>query len=72
MRFIFLSTNADVLRERLAARSGHFMPVSLIDSQLEALEPPDANERAWTFDARALPDAIVRDVLHRLQQEAAA
>ena len=72
VRFIFLSTNADVLRERLAARSGHFMPVSLIDSQLEALEPPDAKERAWTFDARALPDDIVRDVLHRLQQDAAA
>ena len=72
VRFIFLSTDADVLRERLAARRGHYMPASLIDSQLEALEPPGATERAWTFDARALPDDIVRDVLHRLQQDGAA
>ncbi len=68
-RFIFLTTNADVLRERLAARSGHYMPASLVDSQLEALEPPGAEERAWTFDARLPPDDIVRDVLHRLRRE---
>ncbi len=69
VRFIFLSTDAAVLRERLATRSGHYMPPSLIDSQLEALEPPHADERAWTFDAREAPDMIVASVVRLLQQE---
>lgn len=72
VRFIFLTTNADVLRERLASRSGHYMPASLIDSQLEALEPPEADERAWAYDADTNPDDIVRDVLHRLHRGDAA
>ena len=29
---------------RLASRTGHYMPLSLLDSQLEALEPPDEGE----------------------------
>ena len=71
VRFIFLSTNAEVLRDRLAARSGHFMPPSLIDSQLEALEPPATHERAWTLDASDPPESIVAEVLQRLQQDGA-
>ena len=43
---VFLDVPAEVLRERLAARSGHYMPASLIDSQLGALEPPLADEGA--------------------------
>ncbi len=71
VRFVFLTTDADVLRERLAARPGHFMPPSLIDSQLEALEPPHDDEHAWTFDARMLPDDIVAAVLRHLQEHSA-
>jgi gluconokinase len=36
------------LRDRLAARRGHYMPVSLLDSQFAALEPPSPDERAIT------------------------
>ena len=68
VRFVFLATSADVLRYRLASRQGHFMPASLIDSQLATLEPPDADERAWTFDASDEPDALVADVLRHLQE----
>lgn len=67
VRFVFLATTADVLRDRLASRRGHYMPASLIDSQLEVLEPPQADERAWAYDASRDPDDIVRDVMHRLQ-----
>jgi gluconokinase len=66
VRFVFLSSTADVLRARLASRTGHFMPPSLIDSQLDALEPPHVDERAWTFDARTAPDAIVNAMLYNL------
>ncbi|GAA1958104.1 gluconokinase [Microbacterium deminutum] len=43
--FVFLDGDHDVLRQRAAARTGHFMPPSLLDSQLATLEPlgPDEN-----------------------------
>jgi len=66
--FVFLTAEADVLRARLASRPGHFMPPSLIDSQLDALEPPQADERAWTFDACRTPDEIVAALLRALQE----
>ena len=38
------------LERRMAQRPGHFMPTSLLDSQLATLEPPDPNERALVID----------------------
>ena len=43
---IFLDVPAEELRERLTARKDHYMPASLIDSQLATLEPPSADEGA--------------------------
>jgi gluconokinase len=42
--FVFLSGSRETLAARLAARKGHFMPASLLDSQLATLEPPGPNE----------------------------
>ena len=39
-----------LLAERMATRSGHYMPASLLQSQLDTLEPPQADERAITLD----------------------
>jgi gluconokinase len=38
--FVFLDASPALLRDRLERRVGHFMPPSLVDSQLEILEPP--------------------------------
>lgn len=38
------------LERRMAQRPGHFMPTSLLDSQLATLEPPDPDERALVLD----------------------
>ncbi|MGQ0843513.1 MAG: gluconokinase [Sporichthyaceae bacterium] len=43
--FVLLDPPVEVLRERLAARVGHFMPATLLDSQLATLEPLGAGER---------------------------
>lgn len=56
LAFVHLHTGRDLLEARLAARAGHFMPGSLLESQLLTLEPPRADERAITLDA-ALPPA---------------
>src|SRR5262245_11668273 len=40
VRFVFLAGSRSLLLERLAGRRGHFMPPSLLDSQLGTLEEP--------------------------------
>jgi gluconokinase len=45
LRLVYLRVDREELQRRLAARSGHFFPAQLLDSQLQALEPPEADER---------------------------
>jgi gluconokinase len=48
--FIYLSGSRELLQERINARQGHFMPPSLLDSQLRTLEEPGADELALKLD----------------------
>ena len=48
--FVLPQVPADVLRRRIAARHDHFMPASLVDSQLAALELPEGDEPALVLD----------------------
>lgn len=66
IRFILLTGDVALLRARLEARSGHYMPATLLDSQLATLELPGADERSWTFDARESPESIVATIVARL------
>jgi carbohydrate kinase (thermoresistant glucokinase family) len=65
VRFIHLAGTRELLAERLSARLGHFMPPSLLESQLATLETPAPDERAWMIDIANAPDAIVADLLMR-------
>jgi carbohydrate kinase (thermoresistant glucokinase family) len=58
-RFVFLTADADTLRARLEQRPGHFAGVSLLDSQLAALEPP---AEALTLDATQRVPALVSQI----------
>lgn len=49
--FVLLDPPEAVLRARIAARTHHFMPPSLLDSQLATLERPDRGERALIVGA---------------------
>ena len=51
LAFVHLHADAALLTARMQARGDHFMPASLLLSQLETLEPPGPDERAVTFDA---------------------
>ncbi len=44
VRFVFLDGPTGTIEARMAARSGHYMPASLLASQLAALERPDRDE----------------------------
>ena len=63
LSFVLLDTMPAEIARRLATRSGHYMPPSLLDSQLAILERPTADENALTLDAGRTPDALGSDVL---------
>ncbi|HUG63254.1 MAG TPA: gluconokinase, partial [Methylomirabilota bacterium] len=48
--FVHLAGSRAVIEKRMTARTGHFMPTSLLDSQFATLEPPGRDERAVTVD----------------------
>lgn len=66
VRLVYLRGDRDTIARRLAARTGHFMPPSLLQSQLAALEEPDAPERAIVVDVSTSTDAIATAILDRL------
>ncbi len=55
-RWIFLQGNMETIRQRMERRTDHFMPPGLLQSQFEALEPP---EEAFVVDISESPEAIV-------------
>ncbi len=61
--FVYLAGSREQIARRLAARQGHFMPASLLDSQFDALEPPTPEENSITVEigasASAETDAIM-------------
>ncbi|MBX9933887.1 MAG: gluconokinase [Methylobacterium sp.] len=56
VRIAYLAGDRGVIAERLAGRSGHFMPASLLDSQLDALEPPGIDEHPIVVPITETPD----------------
>lgn len=55
VRFILLENSRDQLLARLNNRPGHYMPASLLDSQLATLEPPLPQEGAMILTTDAPP-----------------
>ena len=53
--FVHLAGAKDIVEQRLAARLNHFMPGSLLASQIATLEPPQADENAVTIPAGDAP-----------------
>ena len=58
VRFIHLAGSREVIAGRMAARTGHYMPTSLLDSQFAALEPPGPDE-ALALDIDQPLEAII-------------
>lgn len=65
VQFVYLEGSRTLITERVSERRGHFMPVSLLDSQLATLEEPESDERAWTCDIKDSPQQIVDDLIAR-------
>jgi len=63
VRFVHLTGDRRLLARRIQDRNGHFMPPSLLDSQLATLEAPGADEAAITIDIALTPEAQVAGAL---------
>jgi gluconokinase len=59
LQFVFLRGGRGLIGERLADRRGHYMPISLLDSQFDTLEEPSPDEEAWVCDIAQSPTEIV-------------
>lgn len=68
--FAHLHGDREILAERMKSRSGHFMPVSLLDSQLADLEPLEADEPGAIFDIRETPAEITEAALTAFREHA--
>ncbi|MFN3614135.1 MAG: gluconokinase [Rubrimonas sp.] len=66
VRFIHLTGDRALIAARMAARTGHYMPLSLLDSQFAALEAPDPEEQALTVPIDQPLDTIVAAVADAL------
>jgi gluconokinase len=64
LRIVYLKGDAKTIEPRLALRSGHFMPASLLESQFAALEEP---EHAMVIDIRQTTEAQAAQIAAALR-----
>ncbi|ASR56907.1 gluconokinase [Cellulomonas sp. CW35] len=66
VRFVHLAGDPEVIATRMAARTDHFMPPSLLPSQLATLEPLEDDEDGVVVPIGAPPAQVVDDALRAL------
>ena len=67
LRLVHLHGDPALLAARIGQRTGHYMPATLLPSQLQTLEPPDPDEAPITLDIAQPPEALVRRALQALR-----
>jgi gluconokinase len=67
VRFLCLTGSHQLLESRIENRVGHFMPASLLDSQLDTLEPLQPDEPGVTIDVSGSPDEVERIALAQIR-----
>lgn len=65
--FVYLHGTHEEIARRLAARHGHFMPASLLDSQFADLEEPGSDENAIRVDIGSDAAALADEIERRLE-----
>lgn len=66
VRFAYLQGDFQLIKQRLATRQGHYMPVSLLESQFSALEVPASDEPAMILDVRGEAEGLVAEIIRML------
>ena len=68
VRLVYLKGSPGLIRQRMAARHGHFMPTTLLDSQFSILEEPSPDENPIVVDIGGQPQEIAREIACRLRK----
>ena len=68
---VYLQGKRELIARRLAARDGHFMPASLLDSQFAALEEPGPDEHPIMIPIAPHPREIVETIVAKVNAAAA-
>jgi carbohydrate kinase (thermoresistant glucokinase family) len=66
LELVWLDGERQLLQQRLADRRHEYMPATLLDSQLAALERPDPDENALRLDVARPVDELVASVTRRV------
>ncbi|MFD4917071.1 gluconokinase [Streptomyces virginiae] len=66
--FVHLAGERPLIEKRMAARKGHFMPTTLLDSQFATLEPLQDDELGVVVDVSGSPEDITERALAALRR----
>lgn len=66
--FVHLAGDRPLIEKRMAARKGHFMPTTLLDSQFATLEPLQDDELGVVVDVSGSPEDITERALAALRR----
>ncbi|WP_412079159.1 gluconokinase [Streptomyces xanthophaeus] len=66
--FVHLTGERPLIEQRMAARTGHFMPTTLLDSQFAILEPLQDDEPGVVVDVSGSPEDITARALAALRE----
>jgi gluconokinase len=67
--FAHVTADAELIRDRIEHRTGHYMPASLLDSQLATLEPLADDEPGARVSGVGTPPSVVTELLAALDTE---
>jgi gluconokinase len=70
LKLVYLRGDPDLLAARLGGRKDHYMPPTLLQSQLDTLEPPGPDEAVYTADVADAPSHLVAQLHNRLRTAA--
>ena len=66
--FLFLDGSRELIEKRMSERTGHFMPLSLLDSQFATLERPQADEDAVIISIDGDLASIIDQITSKLEE----
>jgi ribose 5-phosphate isomerase A len=66
VRLVYLRGGHDLIASHLAGRHGHFMPPSLLQSQIDTLEEPQPDEDPLVVDLGPPPDVVATEIIRQL------
>jgi len=67
VRLVYLKGDYDLIAGRMAARTHHYMPVGLLQSQFDALEAPGPDENALVVSIESRPEKIISEIVLALR-----